>query len=58
MHFYPLKDRPCTDKDFEEDFFPLHKRMEGLSILTKKMKCVEDPYEIWGDYNSDKTANV
>lgn len=32
--------------------------MEGLKVQTQKLKCIEDPYEIWGDYNSDKTANV
>ena len=59
MTFKRLKDRPCTEEDYSTNFFPLHSRFEGYSELTKnEMKCIEDPYEIYGDYNSDKTANL
>ena len=32
--------------------------MQGGDFVLDKMKCIDEPYEINGDYNSDITANV
>lgn len=32
--------------------------MTMLKTYKKAMKCIEKPYELWGDYNSDVTQNL
>ena len=58
--FTYLKDRPCNDADFEgEDaFWPLHPKYAAFRDYRKKMKCIDEPYQIWGDYNAEITQNL
>ena len=59
VNFERLKERFCTEEDFNKQFFPLHQSFVGLVGPLKGMKCIEDPtYKVYGDYNSDKAANV
>ena len=57
--FSRLKQRPCTTQDFGTDetsqygFYPLNKKMAGFTHFERKMKCIDEPFQIWGDYNSD-----
>ena len=32
--------------------------MEGFAAYKNIMKCIEDPYEIYGDYDADMTSNL
>ena len=56
--FTELPTRQCTETDFQEHFFPLHPSMIQFVHWTKKMKCTDAPYQLWGDYDSDKTSNL
>ena len=26
--------------------------------ISKRFKCINEPYDIWGDYNSDRAQNL
>lgn len=32
--------------------------MEKLAYFDKAMKCIKEPYELWGDYNTDYTQSL
>ena len=32
--------------------------MEKFKIFNQKMKCTDEKYQIWGDYNSDDGQNL
>ena len=57
-----LKSRRCTKGDFlvtnDYGLNPLHDKMKKFQPLQEKMKCIDEPYQIWGDYNSDQGQNL
>ena len=64
VKFTELESRQCSERDFARDansvegLYPLHTKMTMLKTYKKAMKCIEKPYELWGDYNSDVTQNL
>ncbi len=36
----------------------MHPKYEGFAGYRTKMKCIDEPYQIWGDYNSDIAQNL
>ena len=63
-----LKYRPCTDEDLitkdgqlqtEYGFFKVDERSSALGEnITNRFKCIDEPYDIWGNYDSDRGKNL
>ena len=64
VKFTELESRQCSERDFARDadsvegLYPLRAKMTNLKTYSKAMKCLVEPYELWGDYNSDVTQNL
>ena len=58
INFKELKQKKCTDADYSEAFYPLHERMSSFAFFKKKMKCIDEAYEVWGTYSADETSNL
>lgn len=59
INFRELKQRPCSSKDYDEVFYPMHARSVGqANFLLHKMKCIDEAYELFGDYHADAASNV
>ena len=60
IQFTELKSRKCNDQDFDGSgaFWPLHEKYLGFVNYRKKMKCIDEPYQIWGDYDADIASNL
>ena len=65
--FKELKTRPCTLEDFDveegEDkssygFYPLHEKTNSAIVSSTIMKCIDEPFEIKGEFNTNTAANL
>ena len=46
IDFKELKSRPCTEDDYQNTFYELREKMHSFKFFLKKMKCIDEPYEI------------
>ena len=65
LEFKKLKTRPCTLADFKgeagasEDapFFPMHFKSKSFKSYVPKMKCVDEDFQVYGDFNTNIAQN-
>ena len=60
--FRLLKTRPCSQSELiaksgesSYGFFPIDKAGAATVQGSNKFKCINEPYDIYGDYNSYRT---
>ena len=62
-----LAQRNCTDEDIipkegeaqtEYGFFKLDERSSAVGDISSRFKCIDEPFENYGDYVSDRTNNL
>ena len=53
-----LVTRTCTENDFRDKFYGIHSSFVADKDYTKKMKCTDEEYNIWGDYNTGSSSNL
>lgn len=67
LTFKKLKTRTCdrkldfgdgADNEGKSFFNPLHSKSTSYQGYIKKMKCVDEPFEIFGDYNTNVASNL
>ena len=67
MSFIELKQRPCVEEDFKVDeatgvssygFFDLHETTKMWTTFHESFKCIDEPYDVYGDYNSNAAGNL
>ena len=60
IRFKELKQRPCTEADFDGrgDFWPLQSKFLGYKVYYPKVKCIDEPYHITGYYDADAAENL
>ena len=63
--FHKLTSRPCTEADFETShdrssygFNELDELSRSVSQDYFSMKCIEDDFEVFGDYNTYAARNL
>ena len=68
--FTKLKSRKCTLDDFKDDhvnddndgshskFNPVHKESKSLFGYVPNMKCIDEPFKIFGSFNTNTASNL
>lgn len=65
FEFLPLRQRACTQEDFNQEdarefggFYPLREKFKGYEYLESKMECLDENYELYGDFDSFAASNL
>ena len=62
-----LKSRNCEPDDFEADestgvsrygFYPLNSRTEYWTTYRSNFQCIDEPYDVYGNWNTNTGGNL
>lgn len=67
LDFKKLDTRLCSLDEFsfrsdkvkrDTPFYPVHQKSESLRDYLPKMKCVDEPYDLYGDFSTNIASNL
>lgn len=67
LDFHKLKTRPCKKEEFsfpddkvkrDTPFYPVHENSESLKSYIPKMKCIDEDYSLYGDFNTNVASTL